>query len=521
MLVRVLWLVATLLLLGLGAWGASKYHYEIFDQRSRLHLLMDPALAERTGMIHGKATVVSAFSSGLPPCTIEYRVSKTNYYHIVADGAGVTFADGRRMTVLPHQPLAFFDASSPRIHPNHALRARVLARKPGVPLDAAVACLSATESVYVQGCVSGEDPNHLFPCPGDDAVYLLPGSSATPMITTRAGGAIAWLGFGLLGLLLAIGMAWFYGSFTRPIVKNLVSHARTTARSKASKDIFGYVLIATVLLMAIGVLAIRGGSGWYLVTMGVVLAGACFLWFLVGVRFRRLTAALRVVRGTASSRLSDPGVERQELAVRVSSTAPRVDAVLGPAEPAFVRATILEIIKQPTKKSYTMITRTRAVLAYPRWLPIEDDTGSASLDMKDCQLDAVEERSLVQKGGVLQLPEWAAEILETPIEPSKRHEAFRVRWMTLYPGDPLLIYGQVGRITPGPEHGQAIHAAAGYRTAPIAFAVQGRTVAYMGDEKQLDRRLRNERRAIIPLATVLLASLAATIAACFHASTLV
>jgi hypothetical protein len=464
---------------------------------------------------------VLPIAPGLQPCSAAYGSGKNARFDVVHDGADIRFIDGRHFVVPKGGSLELFDDVAPAGIPTPEMtrdvKSRVERLKGGG--DAEIHCFAAAEPAYVQGCVT-DDPSVLAPCPGDDAVNLVPGNSPRRLLAAEAGAGAAWLGLALFAALLGLARLWLALAFRRPIVAELAQHARQTARSEEPRDLIGYIFVGTTCLAAIAFMAVFGGSGWYVLTMFVVLLGAVAVWFLVGVRYRRLSSALSIVRGLGTSKLAEARGHIHELAVCVSEDAPRVAPLSGSSRPAFVRVTVSEVVLVSGSKSDVELTMERAEISYPRWLPIDDGSASAFIDMKPCQLDAPPREPIVAKGA-LELPAWVNEQLNGPLVPAKRHEKWKIAWMTLEPGDKLLVYGTVERLESGAEMPDGPKLETGYRTAPVALGIRERAVAYAGDERELERALRKERLAVLPIAACLAAAIVATVVGCIHALSLV
>jgi hypothetical protein len=450
---------------------------------------------------------------------VSYRRSKKDYTVTVDRGARIALTDGRTFAVEPHPGVEFFSSYVPRGLPSGEERLHLLTQlglndshRPDIN------CVEPEEPLYVLGCTKSADPARLLPCPGEESVLLAPGTSPVPYVASYAAEGAGWLSLAMLGVLVATVAIWWRRSFLRPVVRDLSAHARATARSGEPRDRFGLIFAGTLVVAAIAFLAIRGRSGLYLLPMGAVILACAFVYLLVGVRFRMLQAALKIVRGTATNKLAEAADEMSELVVRVASDAPRLDPIAGEHRPAFVRARIVEVLRMPGSKGNKVeVSTERAVISYPKRLAIADDA-TATIDMDGCRLDTVPQPSVTMQG-VLRLPAWANAVLDKPIQAAEHHKEFVVHWGKLDPGDTLLVYGQVGRRRP--DEGDAHEGTGGgYRNAPVALAVQGKAVAYHGDERELERSLARERLVTVPLALALLVAIAATVVASIHAATL-
>ncbi len=512
--ILVVWLLACASLVVFGVRG---YHEALLAKGSRIELLLqDPTVGAAAGLIHGEARVTK-LDGGRAPCAVSYRRGKSSHDVTVQNGAQITFADGRTFTA---SEVDFLSSYRPSAAPSREESLRIQRE---LDIDASnspdVTCVTPDEPMYVVGCLPGEGGTKLVACRGEDGVLLAPGKRSTLFVASYAARGVAWLAAAMLGALLGGLMLWLQGAFLRPVVRDLSEHARETARAGASRDLFWVIFPGACVIGAIAFLAVRGRSGFYVLTMLVVVLACLFVYFIVAIRFRRVHAALKIVRSTSTSKLSDAGDEIREMSVRVAPDAARIDPIGGEHRPAFVRATIIEVRNMPGQKGKTTeVSVERAVLSYPRRLPIVDEA-SATLDMEGCRLDTRPQNPVKMKGA-LDLPEWASEALPKSIEAAEHHKEFLVQWAKLDPGDPLLVYGQVARVSPG--EGEAHQrAATGYRTAPVALAVQGKAVAYHGDERELERGLARERVAAVAVALALGGAIVATIAASIHAATLV
>lgn len=513
-------LVLLLLSTGLVAWGLRGYYATSWAPASRLSVLMaDPKMGEAVGVIHGQVRV-TGLEGGRRPCAVSYRRNKTDHVVTVQSGAVLAMADGRTFEVAPTTGLEFFSSYRPDDFPS-AEETFTIQTELGINDShrPEITCAGPAEPMYVVGCRHPGGLNELVPCADDDRVLLAPGKGPTPYVASYAANGAAWLGLALFGVLFGSFTIWSKLSFLRPVVRDLSAHARATARSVESSDRFGLIFAGTLVAAAIVFLAIRGRSGLYLVTMGVVVLASGFVYILIGVRYRMLDAALKIVRGMSTGKLADPGDEVRELLVRVARDAPLVDPISGTHKPAFVRARIIEVLRVPDSKGNKVeVSKERATLSYPRWLPIEDET-AATLDMEGCRIDTAPQPSVTMTGG-LRLPPWASEVLDKPIQPAEHHKEFLVHWGKLDPGDSLLLYGQVGRMRPGDGEVRA-HGGGGYRSAPVALAVQGKAVVYHGEESELEPAISRERFAALSLALALVTAIVATVAASIHAATLV
>jgi hypothetical protein len=516
---RLVWLFSFLLLSGAAiAFGVRGYHAEVWAPGSRVSLLLeDPKAGEAAGLIHGEAKVAK-LEGGRVPCTASYRKAKKSSFVTLQEGARIFMEDGRVLLVAKDTGVEFFDEEAPRGLPSEDEKLKI---RTELGLNDShrpeIHCVAPAEPMYVVGCAHPADAAELVACPGDDHVLIAPGRLPVPYVASYAANGAAWLALAMLGAVVGSFAIWRHRAFLRPVVRDLWSHARATSRSGEPRDLFWLIFAGTIVLAAVATLAIRGRSFLYVLTMVAVGLGLAFVYVLIGIRFRMLHAALKIVRGTATGKLGDSGDEIRELAVKVAPDAPLVDPIAGAHRPAFVRARIVETMLVPgSKGSKIEMSAERAVVSYPRRLSILDET-AATIDMESCRLDTEPEASLTMKG-VLSLPEWAEQVLPTPIEPAAHHSSFTVHWGKLDPGDPLLLYGRVVRQRGGEGDGSA--ATGGYRSAPINLAVQGKAVAYRGDERELARSLARERRTAVAIAVVLLAAIGATVTAAIHAATL-
>lgn len=497
-----------------GLYAHLAYARELFDPSSRHSLLFEPpAVARERGVVLGEARLTA--DGGRIPCRVRYKAGKKQHTAKFFGGGSVELLDGTSFALASDARL--YVLGDARARPEPAWEAQ---RRTELGLSqetsASFECIGPGDPIYVEACATAAGA--LVACPDDDDVFVAMGRGFGPLARRRASEASAWLGLGALGLVAALALTWTRRRLDRPIVGRLAAHERAVRQAPPPRDLFAFVLVGTVLLMAALVVALVGRSGLYLVPMAAVLSAGALAFYLLAVRYRSLGAALSVVRGMSTARIADSQQTSSELELQVDPEAPLVEPLRGKLPTALVTATIHEVIATGTGKSKKLRRHQLARLVEPRWLRVRDASSDAVLDMRECELD-VPAKPPIESARSLTLPPWVEAALPSSLVPEQGHERYVVEWSTLSPGDPLLVYGAVRRAQPSEVDAELSHGV-GYRGAATVLAIDGPTVAVRATEAALERALSRERRAVLPICLALLLVAATALAATLHAATL-
>lgn len=451
------------------------------------------------GLTRGVAKLSAAPGATFGACRVQYKRKKSGNWHHLADGHGgsrVTF-DAGAWQIAASTRVDFGEWTPDPLgrDPDKAEMKRFLTGIGEGSNDdyLQVFCLRSDEVVHVYGCAGPAQT--IVPCAGESAVVVSPGRSATPIVAWLRARVVASIAGAAMSLLLFATMLRLVLRVSREIVPTLAAHARGRGRSRfLPSPLLAWVPlgVGTVVFLPLrfGLFDVSV-SAWFALIVALVLLVPYTVWGIG--RMRDVALARSVVARAATTPLhSAPTGERCELALRITADAP---LVVGPdgLECAAYRISVAE---DPVDADM------------PGVLPVEDTSGRGFLDLRDCVIDpglGVVER-------ILGRPQAEQLLAEAGVSTALAVRVATVTWFTLAPGDRLLVYGVVERLSPA-ELG--VEPGGSYRAGAQLPAVRGRSgevFVYRGDEAPLLRSLLGELVGSTVLLLVLVTTFAGTVA---------
>ncbi|MBI2388830.1 MAG: hypothetical protein HYV09_04355 [Deltaproteobacteria bacterium] len=472
--------MTTLLSTGLTVFGLSLGAHWVEVLRTAPH---PTPPSQDDGPVRALATFHPQGQWPVPPCLFRWKKGKNTVTTHLSGDNRVELEDGRSLVLSEQQKIEFLAAEEPQ-NPQGASEVadRYWKHGHGGLQTSSRVCLGETEKVWVEGCVRA---GQLERCAGKDTVLLTPGgaSARRSFLLARAHGAI---GVVLVAVALWAGVVHVSFRMSRSSLEDL-ARRRGQLKSIAPSVVAGVAGVGTLFTAATW-----GGFHGPWSTFGVAVVFVCAMLLASLGRLRVLGAARRFVADTRTSSLHAPDAGVSELAARVANDASPIEGFEQGRRHAFVQFVVRETFMTIKNNKATTDTREVARGMFPPHVPIEDASGRGMLELARCSVDVEGAPPTIPLDW--QPPWFAALVGELPRSPG--HQRFAVEWVAIDPGDPLLIYGGVERVSPE-KVGAPMTAE--YRGDPQVPVVRGKdespAIVHVGDEATLLRGIDRERRA--------------------------